>query len=107
MLKQLPEHLNGQPDGKTPQQSELEGGPVTPESNGSLQDIIIEAQAKSFILKLKSDVVIRLIPDTDSTLVDMRSASHWGPHDFGINAKNINDFMTELDVVLAGVDGER
>lgn len=71
------------------------------------QEIIIQALAKSMILKLDHQVVIRLTPDVDgTTLVDMRSRSQWAPHDFGSNSKNIKDFLNALDIELAGVAGE-
>ena len=36
-------------------------------------------------------------------LVDMRSASRIGPHDLGSNARQILDFMTDLDTALQGL----
>lgn len=72
-------------------------------SNDKDKDIIFQAKVQSFVMKLKSDVVIRLMPDEGATLVDMRSSSHWGRHDFGSNAKNIKKFFIELDAILAGI----
>lgn len=71
------------------------------------QPIIVQALAKSLILKLDSHVLIRLTPLDDAvTLVDVRSRSQWGPHDFGSNAKNITALLDALDASLAGVAGE-
>ncbi|WP_162841445.1 DUF1499 domain-containing protein [Salaquimonas pukyongi] len=72
-----------------------------------IPDILIEVEARTMALKLPSRLAIRLRDEDGSTLVDMRAASDWGPHDFGSNAANIADFLAELDVLLAGLAGER
>ncbi|MCB1386400.1 MAG: DUF1499 domain-containing protein [Nitratireductor sp.] len=72
----------------------------------TLPDILIEAEARSLIMKLPSHQIIRLRDDNGSTIVDMRSASDWGPHDFGSNAGNITAFLSALDTALAGLAGE-
>ena len=76
------------------------------ESNEALPDMVIQAEAKSFIMKLPSHLVIRLSTSENSTLVDVRSASFWGKHDFGSNAENITQFLDALDESLAGLAGE-
>ncbi|HEY6631020.1 MAG TPA: DUF1499 domain-containing protein [Rhizobiaceae bacterium] len=64
-------------------------------------EITIEAEAASPLLGLPADVVIRLIDEGSSTYVDMRSASRYGPHDFGDNASRITLFLADLDVEVA------
>jgi len=64
-------------------------------------EITLEAQAGSFLLGLPADVAIRLIDEDTSTYVDMRSASRYGPHDFGDNAARIEAFLAALDVEVA------
>lgn len=64
-------------------------------------EITIEAQAKSPLLGLPADIAIRLIDEGTSTYVDMRSASRYGPHDFGDNAARIAFFLADLDVEVA------
>ncbi|MGB7334225.1 MAG: DUF1499 domain-containing protein [Salaquimonas sp.] len=71
-----------------------------------VQDIIVQAQAKSFFMKLPSYIVVRLTSENEGTLVDVRSASVWGRHDFGSNAKNISQLLEALDAALAGLAGE-
>lgn len=66
------------------------------------EEIIFQAKIKSIIMKLESDIVIRLSSDGNETQVDMRASSQWGAHDFGNNAKNISKFFTALDAVLVG-----
>lgn len=64
-------------------------------------EITIEAQARSPILGFPADVAIRLIDEDTSTYVDMRSASRYGPHDFGDNAARIESFLGQLDIEIA------
>lgn len=63
----------------------------------------IEAGAKTFLLALPVDVVIRVIADGTGTLVDMRSAVRIGAHDLGDDAARIGDFFADLDTSLQGV----
>lgn len=60
------------------------------------------AIAPSFILELPVDVSVRVAIDDDATLVDMRSASRYGRHDLGDNARRIAAFLAELDQQVAG-----
>jgi len=55
------------------------------------------AVAHSPILGLKSDVVIRLQDEGETTLVDMRAVSRYGKRDMGLNAAFITQFMTALE----------
>ncbi|MEN5297294.1 DUF1499 domain-containing protein [Brucella sp. TWI559] len=53
--------------------------------------------AHSPILGLKSDVVIRLLDEGETTYVDMRSLSHYGDRDMGLNAAFITQFLSALE----------
>ena len=64
-------------------------------------EITVEAQASSLLLGFPADIAIRLIDEDTSTYVDMRSASRYGPHDFGDNAARIASFLAELDIEVA------
>jgi hypothetical protein len=64
-------------------------------------EITIEAQASSPLLGFPADIAIRLIDEGTSTYVDMRSASRYGPHDFGDNAARIEFFLADLDIEIA------
>ncbi|RWD48741.1 MULTISPECIES: DUF1499 domain-containing protein [unclassified Mesorhizobium] len=68
-------------------------------------EVTINALAKSFILSLPADVVIRVTDDGDAIMVDMRSATRFGRYDLGDNAARIVDFLTELDQEVAGQVG--
>lgn len=78
--------------------------PATEES--ALPDILLQVSAQSFIMKLKSKFIIRLSAVDEATIVDARSASDWGPHDFASNAEHITQFLASLDEELAGLAGE-
>ena len=53
--------------------------------------------AQSLILGLKSDVVIRLLDEGETTYVDMRSLSRYGNRDMGLNAAFITEFLNALE----------
>lgn len=55
---------------------------------------------KSLIMGLDEDVTVRLKPLPGQTRIDLRSASRYGRHDFGANAKRIMAFAEELQTQL-------
>lgn len=58
----------------------------------------IEAVAPTFLLGFPSDVAIRVEGRGGATFVDMRSASRYGRHDLGDNARRIDRFFQDLDL---------
>lgn len=56
----------------------------------------IEAVATTRVLGLEEDVSIRVRPDGDGAVVDMRSASRIGDRDFGSNAARVRSFLADL-----------
>lgn len=64
-----------------------------PEQNA----IRFAATAHSSLLGLKSDVVIRLLDEGETTYVDMRSLSRYGKRDMGLNAAFITEFLSALE----------
>jgi uncharacterized protein (DUF1499 family) len=56
----------------------------------------IEAVDRTLVLGFYDDVVVRVEGDASETRVDVRSASRFGKHDFGRNAKRIRDLFAEL-----------
>ncbi len=64
-----------------------------PEQNA----IRFAATAHSFVLGLKSDIVIRLLDEGETTYVDMRSLSRYGKRDMGLNAEFITEFLGALE----------
>lgn len=100
------EALSTDGDALAGDQAELEDLQIGNAAEGGIPDIVVQAKAQSLVMKLPSHLVIRLIASGNSTLVDMRSFSVWGRHDFGSNADNITAFLQALDESLAGVAGE-
>jgi uncharacterized protein (DUF1499 family) len=65
----------------------------------------IEAVARSPIMGFREDVVIRVRGNGDEARVDMRSASRYGRHDIGSNAKRITGYFGQIqDAVDAVLD---
>lgn len=56
----------------------------------------VQAVARTALLGLKDDVSIRVRPDGDGVIVDMRSASRIGKGDLGANAERIRSFLADL-----------
>jgi Protein of unknown function (DUF1499) len=65
------------------------------------RDGFIEAIARTPILGFRDDVVVRIRASTDGTRIDVRSASRYGRHDLGTNAKRVRDLISDIDDVLA------
>jgi len=74
-------------------------GPM-PVSAGGRGEIVIEMEAPSLVLRLPADAVLRLTDEEETTFVDMRMASPYGPHDLGSNARRIETFMAALAAEL-------
>lgn len=60
----------------------------------------IEAVARTLIFGFRDDIVIRILPDPVGSRLDIRSASRYGRHDLGTNAKRIREFLTAIDKAL-------
>lgn len=63
----------------------------------------IEAVAQTLLFGFKQDVVIRIAPEGEGTLVDMRSVARNGAHDLGADAARIRRFFRDLDTALRGL----
>lgn len=72
--------------------------PEEPENIGR-----IEAVDTTLLFGFRQDIVIRIVPDGEGALVDMRSAARNGAHDLGANAKRIRGFFAALDTSLQGI----
>jgi hypothetical protein len=72
------------------------------DENGS-----IEAVAHTMIFGFSQDVAIRIQPDEEGALVDMRSAARNGAHDLGANADRIRAFFRDLDASLQGIGADQ
>jgi hypothetical protein len=70
---------------------------------GPTAEVIVQAEFRTLVWGMESDISIRLIEEIETTYVDMRSVSRFGPHDFGIDAEIISRFLTALDAELLGI----
>lgn len=55
---------------------------------------------RTLVMGFYDDVTVRLRPLAGQTRIDVRSASRYGRHDFGANAKRIEQFAEELQAQL-------
>ncbi|MDE1156173.1 MAG: DUF1499 domain-containing protein [Acidobacteriaceae bacterium] len=72
---------------------------------GSVGDVLLQGQTRTLIAGLRFDVVIRLREDAETTSVDIRVVSRYGPHDLGFSAAIAEDFLDRLDQELLGLAG--
>ena len=56
----------------------------------------IEATATTTWFGFQDDIVIRIVPSAQGSLIDVRSASRVGRSDIGTNAKRIREFLARL-----------
>lgn len=61
----------------------------------------VEAEARSPVFGFVSDVVLRIADEGESTYVDLRANSRYGPHDLGDNAAKIARFFAALEAEVA------
>jgi Protein of unknown function (DUF1499) len=73
----------------------------------TVRDGIIEAVARTPILGFRDDVVVRIRPTVDGARIDVRSASRYGRHDLGTNAKRVRSLIDDIDDVLSTPQPER
>src|SRR5262249_19389092 len=64
---------------------------------GSRREGRIEAVARTTVMGIRDDVVVRTRPGSDGVRVDFRSAARYGRHDFGANASRIIRLSQDLD----------
>ena len=57
---------------------------------------LIQALSRTALFRFEDDVLIRIRPSGDESIVDMRSRSRVGRGDRGVNAKRIRDFLQAL-----------
>jgi uncharacterized protein (DUF1499 family) len=60
----------------------------------------VDAVDRTLIMRFPDDITIRIRPLAGQTRVDVRSASRYGSHDFGTNARRIEKFIEELQTQL-------
>ena len=109
-VKQSPPELEKKPaesadaDGETKKDDTDQDEDVVQFEDGAF--LTFEAVAQSLVLKLSSDVAIRITNLGGEARFDMRVANRHSAHDFGTSAALIENFLSDLDVSLLGVAGE-
>jgi len=73
---------------------------------GGPGDVLLQGEWRSPLFGFRFDVVIRLREEAETTLVDMRAASRYGPHDLGIGADLVEGYLKALDAELLGIAGD-
>jgi len=82
------------------------GAPVEAAEAEAAPETLIEAVASTPLLGFNSDVAVRIASEAEASVVDIRSVSRFGAHDFGYNAALIEAFLADLDKALIGIAGE-
>jgi hypothetical protein len=82
--------------GQTPPASSAQG------AQAAQQEAVIQAVAHTLLFQFTDHVVIRMVPEAGGVRVDIRSASTFGRHDLGQNAKRIRALLEDLDLALQG-----
>jgi uncharacterized protein (DUF1499 family) len=60
----------------------------------------IEAVARTPIMGFRDDVVVRIRAQREGTRIDVRSASRYGSHDLGSNAKRIVSLLEDIETAV-------
>ncbi len=68
-----------------------------PDPFGARQNGLIEAVARTPVMGLRHDVVVRVGASGTGARVDVRSASRFGISDFGANAKRVRELIEAID----------
>jgi uncharacterized protein (DUF1499 family) len=64
----------------------------------------LEAVDRTLLLKMPDDITVRIRPRADGTRIDIRSASRYGNHDLGANAKRIRAFLEEASNLALAIN---
>jgi hypothetical protein len=68
-------------------------------------DLMLQGESRTLVLGLRFDIIVRLREEAETTLVDVRVASRYGPHDLGMSAEIAENFLRALDAELLGIAG--
>ncbi len=71
--------------------------------NGS-GTVLMQGEMRTLVWGARFDVLIRLREDTETTLVDIRVASRFGPHDLGMGADIAEGYLEALDAEMQGLN---
>lgn len=80
----------------------VDARPPAPRREGT-----IELVARTPVMGMRDDVSIRIRPAGEGARVDIRSASRYGLHDFGANARRIRALLDEIDDAVSNAPEPR
>ncbi|HXV31762.1 MAG TPA: DUF1499 domain-containing protein, partial [Sinorhizobium sp.] len=69
-------------------------------------DVVLQGEWRTLVVGFRFDVLIRLREEAETTFVDLRVASRYGPHDLGMGAAFAEEFLRALDAELLGIAGD-
>jgi hypothetical protein len=67
--------------------------------------VTLQGETRTLVLGLRFDVIIRLREEAETTFVDVRVASRYGPYDLGFSADIAENYLKALDSELLGIAG--
>lgn len=73
---------------------------------GGPNDVLLQGEWRSPVVGFRFDAVIRLREEAETTLVDVRAASRYGPHDLGLGDLFVEGYLKALDAELLGIAGD-
>jgi hypothetical protein len=85
--------------------AEERGFELTGREEGDATATTLEFLGYSTLARFPADISIRLRQEGQGTRVDMRSASRYGRHDLGDNARRISGFLDALDYEVGVMQG--
>jgi hypothetical protein len=68
-------------------------------------DVLLQGETRTLLAGFRFDVAIRLREEAETTSVDIRVVSRYGPHDLGFGERIAEDFLDRLDTELLGLAG--
>lgn len=69
-------------------------------------DVVLQGEWRTLVVGFRFDVLVRLREEAETTFVDIRVASRYGPHDLGMGAMFAEEFLRALDAELLGIAGD-
>ncbi|MDS7596402.1 DUF1499 domain-containing protein [Agrobacterium tumefaciens] len=66
--------------------------------------VSMQGETRTLVWGLRFDILIRLKEEAETTVVDIRVASRYGPHDLGMGADIAEAFLDALDAEMQGLN---
>jgi hypothetical protein len=79
--------------------------PSPAQAFGEAEDVLLQGEMRTLLAGLRFDLMIRLREDEETTSVDIRVVSRYGPHDLGLGNQIAEDILDRLDTELLGLAG--